>query len=93
MAFKLNFKKYEAWHLRQRGKLLLLKYEKGRQGIFQDLKPRNRDRLDLRHRKTTYSVLAVDVVSGQLHLDAPISSMGFSKWMDGGRHAPARTHQ
>ena len=93
VAFKLNLKKYEAWHLRQRGKLLLLKYEKGRHGIFQDLKPPNRDRLDLLHRKTTYSVLAVDVVSGQLHLDAPISSTGFSKWMDGGRHAPARTHQ
>ena len=82
-VFKLNFEKYEAWHLRQRGKLLLKKYEKGMQGIFQDLNPPNRDRLDLLHQKTSFSVLAVDVDSGQLHLDAPVASKGFSKWMAG----------
>ena len=53
------------------------------QGIFQDLKPPNRDRLDLLHQKTSFSVLAVDIDSGQLHLDAPVVSKGFSKWMAG----------
>ena len=84
-VFKLNSEPYETWHLRQnqKGKLLLQKYEKGMQGIFQDLKPPKRDRLDLLHQKHTFSVLAVDVDSGQLHLDAPISRMGISKWTAG----------
>ena len=37
-AFKLCFERFEAWHLRQRCKLLKAKYDKGMKGIYQDLR-------------------------------------------------------
>ena len=79
-AFKCNFEELESWHLRQRSKLLQLKYEKGMQGIFQDLKAPTRDKLDLRVDRHHFAVLAVDEVENQLHLDAEILTGGFSKW-------------
>ena len=79
-AFKCNFEELKSWHLRQRSKLLQLKYEKGMQGIFQDLKAPTRDKLDLLVDRRHFAVLAVDEVENQLHLDAEILTGGFSKW-------------
>eukprot|EP00435_Cladocopium_sp_Y103_P057066 s239_g19.t1 len=79
-TFKLNFEAFESWHLRQRGLLLKAKYEKGLNGIFLDLKPPRRERLDSLTQQQSFTVLAVDSESGQLHLDSPVVDLGFSSW-------------
>eukprot|EP00435_Cladocopium_sp_Y103_P056205 s2024_g18.t2 len=80
LVFKLCFEHFEQWHLCQRGKLLRQKYTKGMQGIFQDLKPPSRERLDFLTHSVDFAVLAVDAEQHQLHLSAPVSEIGFSKW-------------
>ena len=55
----------------------MTKYEKGMQGIVQDLKPPCRDRLDLLLHSKTLAVLAVDNESGMLHVDAPSPCLAF----------------
>eukprot|EP00435_Cladocopium_sp_Y103_P044883 s401_g12.t1 len=81
LVFKLCFEHYESWHLRQRSKLLQTKFDRGMQGIYQDLKQPRRERLDFLHHTHQYTVLAVDSDQGQLHFDSAISQSGFSKWM------------
>ena len=83
-TFKCNFEHFEQWHLRQRGKLLKLKYDKGMQGIFQDLKPPQRDKLDLLLDQKSYMVLAVEPQEQLLHLDSPVLQGGHSQWTHDG---------
>eukprot|EP00435_Cladocopium_sp_Y103_P022352 s1742_g5.t1 len=77
-TFKLAYENFESWHLRQRGKILKAKYDKGMNGIHHDLRKAPRDRLDSLHYTHSYGVLAVE--AGQLHLDHPISLGGASHW-------------
>lgn len=79
-VFKLNFEHYETWHLRQRGRLLMTKYEKGMQGIFQDLKPPCGDRLDLLLHSKRLAVLAVDNEKWHVAFGCSITLSGFSRW-------------
>lgn len=79
-TFKQSFEAYESWHLRQRVKLLQLKYDKGMTGIFQDLKAPQRERLDLLHQKKQHTVLTIDEDTAQLHLDCPLFWTGHSRW-------------
>ena len=79
-TFKCNFEDLESWHLRQRSKLLQMKYDKGMQGLYQDLKPPQRDRLDLLQDQHSFAVLAVDHEVSQIHLDSSIPEGGLLKW-------------
>ena len=80
LTFKLCFERFESWHLRQRGALLRAKYESGMKGIFQDLRPVPRERLDLLCTTATYEILDVSVDTKQLHLDLPVPLDGFLHW-------------
>ena len=84
-TFKCNFEHFERWHLKQRGKLLQSKFDKGMQGIFQDLKKPQRDRMDFLVNEKTFAVLATDETAHQIHLDAPIFHGGFLRWSHDGQ--------
>ena len=77
-TFHAEYHRFETWHLRQRGKILKTKYDKGMAGIHQDLRKIPRDRLDALHAEHTYAVLAVE--DHQVHLDHPIVMGGCSVW-------------
>ena len=54
------------------------------QGIFQDLKPPQHDKLDLLTEQKSYTVLAVEPQEQLLHLDSPLLQGGHSQWAHDG---------
>jgi hypothetical protein len=76
--FRSAYEKFESWHLRQRGKLLRAKYERGLNGIYADLRKQPRDRLDRLHATFDNGVLATE--ANQVHVDASIPTTGASHW-------------
>ena len=76
--YKQAYERFESWHLRQRGRLLHAKYEKGLSGVFQDLRKLPRDRLDSLHHVHHYGILAVE--GTQVHVDQPLQLDGASQW-------------
>ena len=66
-AFKMVFEQLESWHLRQRSTLPKCKYDKGMNGLYQNVRRQPRDRLDFFHKTHPYGVLAVK--HHQAHLD------------------------
>eukprot|EP00435_Cladocopium_sp_Y103_P031943 s1553_g8.t1 len=89
-TFKLNFEDFEAWHLRQRSRLLLAKYDKGMAGLFQDLRAPHRDKLDFLSSTQTCTVLAMDSETGEVHLDSNVSCDGHSTWTFEGQRISVR---
>lgn len=79
-AFKLCFEHFEAWHLRQRCKLLKAKYDKGMKGIFHNLRRPVRDQLDFLHEAEDFAVLAVDINHNMVHVDHPAPPDASAKW-------------
>ena len=79
-TFKANFEAYESWHLQQRGKILRNKYETSLQGVFQDLKPPGRDRLDLLQYHHQHEVLDVRLEDHIIEVVDPIATAGTSLW-------------
>ena len=78
--FRLNFKKLELWHLRQRQHILKAKHEKSCHQLFQELKPPQRDQLDLLWQQLDFTVLDFEDDSCQIHLDRPIPTTGQLTW-------------
>ena len=75
------FESLESWHLRQRSRLLLAKYEANHAAIFQDLRPPTKPVLDLLEVTHEYEILAVDVDTCQVHVHPPIDARGCSRWL------------
>eukprot|EP00435_Cladocopium_sp_Y103_P041240 s12_g11.t1 len=80
LDFKRNFEAFEQWHLRQRRKLLQLKYDKCCHRLFRELKPPLRQQLDMLWHIQDFTVLAIDFETHQLHVDQPVDGLSGCVW-------------
>lgn len=80
LSFKACYERFESWHLRQRASLLKHKYEAGMKALYGDLRKPAKGHLDLLTNTIEYGVLATEPETGQLHVDQPIVTGGFSQW-------------
>lgn len=80
LDFKINFAAYERWNLRQRKQLLQQKYDASCQKLFKELRPPQREQLDLLWHTGDLTVLAVDYDGLQLHVDQPVSGLLGCVW-------------
>ena len=78
--FRDNFRRFEAWSIRQRTAVLTARHEQQRDLVFRDLRgerPQQVDTLVLQH---TYAILAVDDQTRSVHVDEPVDCRGHSTW-------------
>ena len=78
--FRENFRKFEAWCIRHRGKILQSKYEEARTTLFRDLRSAPAPQVDIMQVERSYVVAEVDSSSSLVALDQPLDCRGFSTW-------------
>jgi len=78
--FKINFERFELWHLRQKGKLIQAKYDDSCHALFRELRDPGRGQLDFLWDTITYSVLAFCHTTNQIHLDRPVEASSNGHW-------------
>ena len=79
-AFERRFREFEHWHYLQRLQLLSAKREHTFQSLFQDIRNTRREQIDALWEEQEFTILATDISSGQVHLDAEVSTMPRSTW-------------
>ena len=79
-TFKLSYERLKSWHMGPRSKIPRTKYEKNMSGIFQDLRPPAKDRLDLLCHTQTFEVASVDLENKQLTVNPEIPKDGYLRW-------------
>ena len=80
LSFKSCFEAFEAWHIRQRSKLLKAKHEHTMQTLHQELRDPMKEQVDSFMLLKDYPILAVDTESNAVELEQPIDTRGFSHW-------------
>ena len=84
LDFRENYRKFEAWNVRQRSHILHEHYEHCREQLFKDLRDPRPEKVDVLVLKHHFEVLDVDESTSQIHIDSPADSRGFSSWsLDG----------
>ena len=85
LDFRENYRKFESWHIAQRGKILMARHDASRKRLFQDLRGEDGKAVDGLVHNQTYEILAVDSQDRLLHLDKPLDFAGHSEWRLDGR--------
>lgn len=80
-SFLLHFRRFEAWHLKERSQSLRMKYAGSLGAVYMDLRDDPKPRVDTLWKEIEYTVLAVDPVNHQLQLDQPIQTQFDSVWI------------
>jgi len=83
--FKLNFERFELWHLRQKGKLLQAKHDRTCHALFHELRDPGRGQLDFLWDTITFAVLDFDQQTNQIHLDGNIPDAANRLWYHNGQ--------
>ena len=84
LDFRDNYRKFEAWNIRQRRAILAEKYAHCRNLLFRDLQDPKPEQVDTLELRKSYAILAFDSSTGQVHLDNIIDDRGHSHWqLDG----------
>ena len=84
LDFRENFRSFETWCVRRRREVLQARYTATHKSLMQSLRKPKPDQVDSVQIQRTYTVLAVDSDSQQIHLDAPLDLRGCSSWkLDG----------
>ncbi|CAE7238032.1 aquIMA [Symbiodinium sp. KB8] len=84
LDFRDNYRKFEAWNIRQRRAILAEQYAQNHNLLFRDLRDPKPEQVDTLEVLRSYSIIAVDPPTGSVHLDADIETRGCSNWqLDG----------
>ena len=84
LDFRDNYRKFEAWNIRQRRAILAEQYAHNHNLLFRDLRDPKPEQVDTLELKRSYCVLAVDPPTCSVHLDSKIETRGCSQWqLDG----------
>ena len=75
-----NYRKFEAWNVRQRSRVLAEQYEHSRDQLYKELRDPSPEKVDVLVLRHDYVVLEVDGVTSQVHVDSPINFRGCSTW-------------
>eukprot|EP00438_Fugacium_kawagutii_P008967 Skav214288 [mRNA] locus=scaffold2257:201508:210505:- [translate_table: standard] len=87
-CFHLHFRRFEAWHLRERSRCLKAKYEGSLEAIYMDLKPDPTPGVNTLWSDHHYTILAVDEEGHQLQLDQPVQTDHDSVWLHNAHQVP-----
>ena len=80
-SFRSCFEAFEAWHIRQRRKLLRNKHERTMQTLHEELRSNRRDQVDFLQTCHEYTILATDEANSQVALDRVPDLRGHSLWL------------
>ena len=80
MDFKMNFEAFERWHIRQRRKLLQLKYDHSCHKLFHELRSTQRDQIDMLWHTQDFTIFATDHEHRRLHVVQVISTLSCGVW-------------
>ena len=72
--FHANFRKFEAWHARQRNKVITARFEAQRDLLFKSMRKPQAPEVDLLIQENDFIVLAQETETGLTHLDQPAST-------------------
>ena len=78
--FQSNFRSFESWHNRNRGRILESRYQTGRNQLFSELRRQQQDSVDTMQCERSYTILEVDSGSNQVALECPADPRGHSTW-------------
>ena len=93
LDFRRNFQHFERWELRQRNKVIVAKYEKNMQQAFRDLRPPQRQQLDLLWHTLDFSVLAIDISTHSIHVDREVPLDCACTWQINGQQIQLQHHE
>ena len=80
-SFHLHFRKFEAWHLNERSQSLKLKYEGSLEAVYMDMRKDPRPGVSHLWKEQVYTILDVDYLGNQDHLDRPVEFEFDSIWL------------
>ena len=80
LDYRDNFRRFEAWRIRQRCKALADKHETSSRELLRELHDPSPAQVDSLQITRTYANLAADTSCSQLHVDPPIDDRGISLW-------------
>ena len=84
LDFRDNYRKFEAWNIRQMRAILAEQYAQKHNLLFRDLRDPKPEQVDTLEVQRSYSILAVDPSTGSVHLDDEVETRGCSNWqLDG----------
>ena len=78
--FRANFRKFEAWNVRQRQQMLQIKFDHSPDAVFRYIKDDRPAPVDNLVLKRNYTVLGVDASANLVHLDSDIHTADSSQW-------------
>ena len=80
LVFRDNYRRFEAWHIRQRCKVLGEKHKASQKELLRELRAPSPAQVDSLQVAKSYAILAADASTGQLFLDPPVDTRGISLW-------------
>ena len=84
LDFRENYRRFEAWNVRQRSRILSERYEGSKTMLYRDLREPGPGKVDVLVLRKELAVLEVDESTSQIHVDAPVDTRGSSLWtLDG----------
>ena len=78
--FRSNFRKFEAWHLGQRAKVIRSRYDASRLAVLRDLRDDPPEQVDVLTQCRAYTVEQVDYASQTVTLHSAVDLRGTSTW-------------
>ena len=80
LDYRDNYRRFEAWSIRQRASILKARHEAQRDLVFKDLREPRSPQVDTLILNHTYAILAVDDDTRSVHVDEPVDCRGHSTW-------------
>ena len=88
--FTANFRQYEAWHNRQRHRLLQASLAEDKRRLFKQLQDKTRPGIDTLQSIATATIVDVSSDGCLAHVDRPISDRGLTTWTIDGTPAQVK---
>ena len=80
LDFRDNFRRFEAWHVRQRTHVLQASYQRVSDVLVRDLRTDQPEQVDSLVLRNSYQVMRVDPSSGRVEVEVDLDTRGISDW-------------
>ena len=82
--FRLNYRKFECWHMNQRARILKSRHEASTEALFKELRDPAPMQVDVLQQQHLHAILAVEPETGAVQLERPPDQRGHSCWLRDG---------
>ena len=87
LDFRDNYRRFEAWNVRQRSRILQEQYLESKSKLYKDLRDPSPGKVDIMVLRHEHEILDVDESTSQVHVGAPVDTRGCSLWSINGQPA------